>query len=128
MGAKRRQAGMRTAGGLPVALTTRLHPLWQNEKGIRAFITEHDLESSPWFGPLTAFDAVSEAYAVAQGWVRSIGGSELRADLNAMRAAGIPTFGCRLAQVEKRAKGSHRMADADWEFIASAERRNLERG
>lgn len=123
---RKRRSDSTEVEGVPAPLTTRLDPMWQDDDAIREFCVKHDLSPRPWDGPFEAFRVVAEAYAVKCGDVKYYGSNPRPfPHWGLMRQRGLPMFSCGLflrQRLERRA-----FTEAEWEWIADAERRSLAR-
>ncbi|MFE6255856.1 hypothetical protein [Agromyces sp. NPDC057865] len=116
-----------TVDGVPVALLTRLDPVWESDAATSEWCLEHDLPVVEGKGPLTRFIAAAEAFAIQQGWYRTYGGSEVKnAHWGDLRSAGVPMFGCALEMQEEHY--DHSLTDAEWAWIAQTEAKYREKG
>lgn len=117
-----------SVGSIPEPFRTRLHPMWADPDAIADFCRVHGLSPTSWLGPLTAFKAVAEAYAVARGWVKYYGGnSRPFADLTVMSRNGVPLFWCSLFGREAHGMLGRDLTADEWEWIADTERRVIEK-
>lgn len=120
-----------SSGDVPGPLRSRLDPLWQDEQRVARFRELHDLGRAVYLGPLAAFRACAEAYAIGRGWYRQYGENPHKyADEERMRTAGIPAFGCtaELGELHPEIAGGSEITDEEWPHIADAERRAISLG
>jgi hypothetical protein len=100
--------------------------MWSDPDAIAEFCEEHGIVASGR-GPLSAFQAVVEAYAVAQGWVKFYGGNTHPfPDLNLLALRGVPLFSCSLLGLEKHGMLGRDISPKEWDWIAKTERKQLE--
>ncbi|NYE19459.1 hypothetical protein [Microbacterium immunditiarum] len=111
---------------MPIELTTRLHPMWRHDDAIREFCAVHGLKPDPWQGPLTAFREVVEAYAVAQGWVKRYANNPWPFPDWTQVPREVPLFSFALEGRERHGMLGREITQADWEWIASVERRKTD--
>jgi hypothetical protein len=101
--------------------------MWMNPDAIAVFCSEHGIVAGG-HGPFSAFKAVVEAYAVAQGWVRFYGAnSRPFADLSVLIRKGVPMFSCGLFSLETHGLLGRELTEDEWEWIAERERRFIEK-
>lgn len=113
-------------GSVPEQFRSRLHPMWSDPEAIAEFCAEHGIVAGAR-GPLSAFQAVVEAYAVAQGWVRFYGSnSRPFPDLNAPALRGVPLFSCSLLGLEKHGMLGRDISPKEWDWIAKTEQKHLD--
>jgi hypothetical protein len=100
--------------------------MWVDPEAIADFCAEHGIAAAGR-GPLSAFQAVVEAYAVAQGWVKFYGAnSHPFADLSVVARKGVPLFSCSLLGLEKHGMLGRDLTTNEWEWIARTELRRIE--
>lgn len=117
-----------TVDSVPAELRSRLHPVWLDPSAVQRLCRRLGVDAEGR-GPLTRFDAVASAFAVARGLTHVYPSGYTAPSFARMHEAGIPMFSCFLIDREKHPRffgTDWTMSDNDWEFIAGAEQRVLE--